>query len=101
MSRKCLLAREKKREDLVKKYFQKRQILKIAQKNSNLSIDDRIKAQIQLNKLPRDSSPSRLTCRCQITGCARSVYKKFKLNRITFRQMALKGLLPGVIKSSW
>ena len=72
-----------------------------AQIDPKLSIQERDTARFDLNRLPRDSAPVRFTRRCQKTGVSRSVYRKFKLNRISFRQMALEGLLPGVTKSSW
>jgi len=101
MARKCLIARERKREDAVKKYSKQRSYLKQKRKDTKFSIEDRIKAQFQLNRLPRDSSPCRLTRRCKLTGRSRSVYRKFGVSRIVFRTMALNGLLPGVTKSSW
>ena len=101
MTRKCLIARELKREKLVEKYKNHRTYLRKQRKNTNLSIDERIKLQFQLNRLPRDSSKSRLTRRCKLTGRARSIYRKFGISRIVFREMALNGFLPGITKSSW
>jgi len=101
MTRKCLLARETKRKRLVEKYYKQREFLKKRRKDKNISIDERIKSQFQLSKLPRDSSKSRLTRRCSLTGRSRSVYRKFGISRIMFRSMALNGLLPGITKSSW
>src|SRR5687768_8689000 len=101
MARTCQVAREEKREKLILRYADRRKALKKAQIDPALSEDERTAARFKLNQLPRDSSPSRQTRRCQVTGAARAVYRKFKLNRITFRKMALQGLLPGVTKSSW
>ena len=101
MARTCQIAREVKREKLISQYADRRNALKKAQIDPALSEDERAAARMKLNQLPRDSSPSRLARRCQVTGAARAVYRKFKLNRITFRAMALSGLLPGVTKSSW
>ena len=95
------LARERKREKLINQYKVRRDELRAAQSDPNLSEEDRLKARLKLNALPRDSSPSRYNRRCAATGTARSVYRKFELNRISFRNMALAGLLPGVTKSSW
>lgn len=95
------LAREKKREKLVELYRTRRSDLRAAQSDPKLSEEERMAARLKLNALPRDSSPSRYQRRCAATGTARSVYRKFELNRISFRNMALAGLLPGVTKSSW
>lgn len=101
MARTCQIARETKREKLVKHYMERRKALRAAQIDPKLSDEEHLAARMALSELPRDSSRSRQTRRCQATGAARSVYRKFKLNRITMRQMALAGLLPGVTKASW
>ncbi|HXW60716.1 MAG TPA: 30S ribosomal protein S14 [Myxococcota bacterium] len=95
------LARDRKREKLINLYKKRRSELRAAQSNPKLSEEERMAARLKLNALPRDSSPSRFQRRCAATGTARSVYRKFELNRISFRNMALAGLLPGVTKSSW
>lgn len=95
------LARERKREKLITLFKDRRNALKKAQIDPTLSEEERLQARLKLNALPRDSSPSRYTRRCVATGTSRSVYRKFGLNRISFRNMALDGLLPGVTKSSW
>lgn len=89
MARKSLIARQRRREMLVKKYEQKRKELK---KQGNWSA---------LQKLPRDSSPTRLHSRCSVTGRARGYYRKFGVSRLVFREMSLQGKIPGIIKSSW
>lgn len=63
--------------------------------------EERFTAQLKLNKLPKNSSPNRIRNRCQITGRSRAVYRRFGISRITFREYAHKGLLPGVKKASW
>jgi small subunit ribosomal protein S14 len=95
------LAREVKRKKLIDRYQKRRDELRTMQVDPNLTEDDRLAARLKLNALPRDSSPSRFNRRCAATGTSRSVYRKFELNRISFRNMALAGLLPGVTKSSW
>lgn len=101
MARTCQLARETKREKLILQYGDRRKALKAAQIDPNLSQEERLVITMKLSSLPRDSSNCRLTRRCQATGAARAVYRKFRLNRISFRTMALQGLLPGITKSSW
>ncbi|ULG74531.1 30S ribosomal protein S14 [Macrococcus brunensis] len=89
MAKKSKIAKEKKRQALVEQYREKREQLK---REGNYAA---------LAKLPRDSSPTRLTRRCELTGRPRAVYRKFKLSRIAFRELAHKGQIPGVKKSSW
>lgn len=89
MARKCLIAREAKRHMLYEKYRKQRAELKA---NGDYE---------ELQKLPRDSSVVRLKNRCMFTGRARSYYRKFGVSRLVFREMALRGEIPGVKKSSW
>ena len=89
MARKALIAKQKRRERIVKKYEQKRKELK--EKGDYAS----------LQKLPRDSSASRLNNRCNVTGRVRGYYRKFGMSRLVFRELALQGKIPGVVKSSW
>lgn len=89
MAKKAKVVKEQKRKALVEKYAKKRQELK--EKGDYHA----------LSKLPRDSSPSRRTYRCEITGRPRGVLRKFNMSRIKFRELAHKGQIPGVKKSSW
>lgn len=90
-----------RREKLVKKAWTKRQELKSKGIDPNLSEEERQDARTALNKMKRDTSIIRLRNRCQFTGRARGFLRKFKMSRLTFREFALHGLLPGVTKSSW
>ncbi|MFT5382411.1 MAG: small subunit ribosomal protein S14 [Alteromonas macleodii] len=101
MAKISMKQRELKREQLVAKYAEKRAALKAIILNVNSSDEDRWSAQIQLQKLPRDSSKSRLRNRCQITGRPHGVYRKFKLSRIKLREEGMKGNVPGLKKASW
>ena len=98
---KTWVAKQKKRERLVQLKWDKRQDLKKTILDMNKSEEERHIAKMTLNKMPRDSSPVRLRSRCQLTGRSRGVLKKFKLSRLCFREMANKGLIPGVVKASW
>tara|TARA_Y100001949_G_C15810520_1_gene253267 strand:- start:289 stop:579 length:291 start_codon:yes stop_codon:yes gene_type:complete len=93
--------RELKREKLVAKFSAKREELKAIIKNPESSDEERWSAQQALQKLPRDSSPSRLQRRCQMTGRPHGVYRKFKLSRIKLREQGMKGNVPGLKKASW
>jgi len=101
MARLSLIERNLKRERLVKKYSKKRLSLKKIVMNKKTNPEDRIDAINKLSKLPKNSFPCRLRNRCIITGRARGNYRKFKLSRIAFRELASDGKLPGITKSSW
>jgi len=96
-----MVEKEKRRERLVKLKWNKREELKKKITNLDLSEEEREEARIALNKMPRDSSRSRLRNRCQLTGRSRGFLRKFKLSRLCFREMASHGMIPGVTKSSW
>ena len=101
MSRLSLIQRNLKREKLVRKYNKKRITLKKIIKNKKTNAEERIDAINKLSKLPKNSFPCRLRNRCVVTGRPRGNYRKFKLSRIAFRELANDGKLPGITKSSW
>jgi small subunit ribosomal protein S14 len=101
MAKKSMIAREVKRAKLIKKYQTKRDILKEAIRSPNTSFEDRENAQLQLQKLPRDSSKSRLRNRCNLTGRPHGYYRKFGLSRNKLREATMRGDVPGVTKASW
>lgn len=101
MAKKSQIAREKRRAQLIDKYADKRAKLLEIIRDPSMSQSDRNAAYARLNKLPRDSSPTRLRNRCRMTGRSRGYIRKFELSRIKFRELALRGELPGVTKASW
>ncbi len=101
MAKQSMIQREKKRERLVAKFAQKRAQIKAAIRDPNLSDEERWEAMEQLQKLPRDASPSRLRNRCQLTGRPHGVYSKFRLGRNKLREAAMRGDIAGLKKSSW
>ena len=101
MAKKSALNRQAKREKLVRRFAAKRAALKAQASDSSLSPEEQMEARNKLSSLPRNSSPVRLRSRCVVTGRPRGVYKKFGLSRIAFRELAHKGMLPGVRKASW
>lgn len=101
MAKKSSIAKQKRREELVKLKWNKRQEIKKKTLDMNLSEEERMEARIELNKMKRDTSPIRLRNRCQLTGRSRGFLRKFQLSRLAFREMASHGLIPGVTKSSW
>lgn len=86
---------------MVQLKWEKRQQLKKTILDQATSEEDRMKAVVQLDKLPKNSSPVRLRNRCQMTGRSRGFLRKFKLSRLCFREMANAGMIPGVVKASW
>jgi len=101
MAKKSMIMRELKREKLVARYAKRRTELKAVIRNINSSDDERAAAQVKLNSLPRDSSPTRQRNRCAITGRPHGVYRKFGLGRNKLRESAMRGEIPGLTKASW
>ena len=101
MAKKSMIAREHKRIKMVAKYAEKRAALKTIMNDENASSEERYEASIKCQKLPRNSSPSRVVRRCQVTGRPHAVYRKFGLSRIKLREAAMRGDIPGLVKSSW
>jgi len=101
MAKKGMIERNKKRERLVNKYAALRSELKRVLTNPITTDEGFYQAQRKLAKLPRNSSKVRLRNRCAVTGRPRAYMRKFRLSRITFRELALQGKIPGVTKSSW
>jgi len=101
MAKLSIIQRELRRTRTVKKYADKRAALKATIKSPNSSSEDRAQAQIELQKLPRDASPSRGQRRCRITGRPHGVYRKFGLCRNKIREAAMRGDIPGLVKASW
>lgn len=101
MAKVSMIERELKRDKLVKKYANKRMELKKIIHDINATEEQKWEAQISLQKLPRDSSPSRLHNRCRLTGRPHGFYNKFGLGRNKLREVAMRGEVPGLKKSSW
>tara|TARA_B100000029_G_scaffold513220_1_gene612075 strand:+ start:893 stop:1198 length:306 start_codon:yes stop_codon:yes gene_type:complete len=101
MAKTSAIERNLKRIRLVKKFEKKRLELKKIINNRKLPLDERFKAQQKLAKLPRNSAKIRVRNRCEITGRPHGVYRKLKISRIALRELASKGKIPGMTKSSW
>jgi small subunit ribosomal protein S14 len=101
MAKKSAIEKNKRRQKLVAKYAGKRgRLLEIA-KDKNVPANERFEARLKLAELPRNSSPTRVRNRCNMTGRPRANYRKFGISRIALRELALQGMIPGVTKSSW
>jgi len=101
MAKTSVIERNKKRERLVARHAAKRKELKAILADPDTQEEAFYAAQRKLDKLPRDSSPVRLRNRCPISGRPRAYFRKYQLSRLTFRELALHGRIPGVTKSSW
>ncbi|MAA99871.1 MAG: 30S ribosomal protein S14 [Stappia sp.] len=101
MAKKSAVEKNKRRERLVKKYAEKRSALKAAANDESLSLEERYAARLKLAKLPRNSAEVRLRNRCEVTGRPRAYYRKLKMSRVALRELGSKGLIPGLVKSSW
>ncbi len=101
MAKKSMIAREQKRKKTVAKFATKRAELKTIISDINATDDVRWEAQAALQRLPRNASPVRQQRRCQLTGRPHGVYRKFGLCRNKLREAAMRGDVPGLVKSSW
>ena len=101
MAKTSMVNREVKRTKLAKKYAAKREALKKIIVSADAGYEEKMDASIKLQKLPRDSSESRQTTRCVLTGRPRAVYSKFGLGRNKLREATMRGDVPGLRKASW
>jgi small subunit ribosomal protein S14 len=101
MAKTSQVLRDKRRKRLIEKHAVKRAALRKRLKDPNASMEDKQEVQEAFAKLPRNSCPTRLKRRCELTGRPRGYYRKFGVSRIALRDLALRGQLPGVRKASW
>ena len=101
MAKTSSIEKQKRRARCVQRNRAKRDALRAKSKDVHVSDDERELARVALNKMKRDSSPSRLKNRCHLTGRAHGYLRKFGLSRLCFRELASMGMIPGVIKASW
>ena len=101
MAKTSQVHRDLRRKKLIAKYAEKRAELRKILNDANRSMEEKLQIQEQFAKLPRNSCPTRLNRRCAISGRSRSYYRKFGISRIALRDLALRGQLPGMRKSSW
>jgi small subunit ribosomal protein S14 len=101
MAKTSSIEKNKRRMRLSKKYTGKRARLKAIASNKELPMEDRFQAHLKLAKLPRNSSPTRIRNRCEISGRARGYYRKVRMSRIAMRDLASAGKIPGMVKASW
>lgn len=101
MAKKSAIEKNNRRQRLAKKYAARRARLKAISEDRSLPEEERFLARLKLAELPRNSAPTRIRNRCEVTGRPRAYYRKFKMSRIALRDLASNGQVPGVVKSSW
>ncbi len=101
MAKKSAIERNEKRRKLTVRYAARRAALKEMANDRSLPMEERFAARLKLAKLPRNSSRVRIRNRCEISGRPRGNYRKFKMSRISLRDLASAGQIPGMVKSSW
>ncbi|ODS95068.1 MAG: 30S ribosomal protein S14 [Lautropia sp. SCN 69-89] len=101
MAKLAMINRDLKRQAMVRKFAARRKALEAIINDQSLSQEERYQARLKLQALPRDSSPTRLRNRCEITGRPRGTFRKFGLGRNKLREVAMRGEVPGLTKASW
>ena len=101
MAKKSSIEKNNRRRRMSKQYAARRAKLKAIMKDKNLPVEDRFAASLKLAQLPRNSSKTRIRNRCELTGRLRGYYGKQRMSRIALRELGNKGLIPGLVKSSW
>ncbi len=101
MAKRSQKLRDVRRKRLIRKYAARRAELRKKLNDAEVSIEEKLEVQKQFAKLPRNSCPTRLNRRCEVSGRSKAFYRKFGISRIALRELALRGQLPGVRKSSW
>ena len=101
MAKKSAIERDRKRRRMAKSHAGRRARLKEIASDHNLPAEERFAARLKLAELPRNSSPSRVRNRCELSGRPRGFYRKLRMSRIALRDLASQGLIPGMVKSSW
>ncbi|HVZ51804.1 MAG TPA: 30S ribosomal protein S14 [Pseudolabrys sp.] len=101
MAKKSSIEKNNRRRKMAKQFASRRAKLKAIVKDKDLPMEERFAATLKLSELPRNSSRIRIRNRCELTGRPRAYYRKHKLSRIALRELGSKGLIPGLVKSSW
>ena len=101
MAKLSSINKNERRKRLVKQYAGKYAKLKAVADDESKDETERLIARLKLAEIPRNANPTRVRNRCELTGRPRGVYRKFKLGRVMLRQLATRGMIPGVVKSSW
>ena len=101
MAKTSAVEKNRKRIQRVKKFAARRARLKAIASDQSIPAEERFAARLKLAELPRNSAPTRVRNRCEVSGRPRAYYRKFKVSRIALRDLASNGHIPGMVKSSW
>jgi small subunit ribosomal protein S14 len=101
MAKKSSVEKNNRRQRRVKQYAKRWAKLREVARDKTAPAEERFEAQLKMAELPRNTNPTRVRNRCELTGRPRAVYRRFKLCRVTLRELASVGLIPGLTKSSW
>jgi small subunit ribosomal protein S14 len=101
MAKKSSIEKNARRRKMTKQYGGRRARLKAIARNKDVPMEERFAAALKLAELPRKSSATRIRNRCEVTGRPRAFYRKLKMSRIALRELGSKGMIPGLVKSSW
>jgi len=101
MAKLSSINKNERRKQLVKKYAGKYAKLKAIANDESVDETERLIARLKMAEIPRNGNPTRIRNRCELTGRPRAYYRKFRLARVMLRDLANKGLIPGLTKSSW
>ena len=101
MAKKSSVEKNQRREKLTRQYAERRKKLKAIARDKTKPMEDRFAATLKLAELPRNSSATRIHNRCMISGRPKGYYRKLKMSRIALRDLGSKGMIPGLLKSSW
>lgn len=101
MAKKSAIEKNKRRAKLSRQSAERRARLKALASDKNLPQEERFGARLKLAQMPRNASPTRVRNRCELTGRSRGFYRKFKISRVALRELGSRGLIPGLVKSSW
>ena len=101
MAKTSSIEKNNRRKKLAKQFAGKRARLKAIARNKTATMEERFEAQLKLAQMPRNSAPTRVRNRCEITGRPRAYYRKLKMSRLALRELANQGMIPGMVKSSW
>ena len=101
MAKKSSVEKNNHRKDLVKRFAEKRRALLAIANDESREMEERFEARLKLAELPRNSSATRIRNRCEMTGRPRAYYRKLGVSRVALRELGNRGLIPGLVKSSW
>ena len=101
MAKTSSIEKNKRRARMAKRFAGRREKLKKVARDRNVSMEERFAATLKLAELPRNSAKIRVRNRCEVTGRPRAYYRKLKMSRIALRDLGAKGMIPGLVKSSW